>query len=57
MKKVDYLMNIAQPGKNIPVQDPWYDGMTAFEKVYQQLDHVLEILSEELTGSMPAPEQ
>ena len=27
-------MNVIYPGKNIPVQDPYYDGYSAFEKVY-----------------------
>ncbi len=50
MKKVDYLMNVVHPGKNIPVQDPWYDGMSAFEKVYLQLDAALEILTEQIAS-------
>jgi protein-tyrosine phosphatase len=46
MKKVEYTMNAVFPGKNIPVQDPWYDGMDAFEKVYKQLDHACENISD-----------
>jgi protein-tyrosine phosphatase len=42
LKKVDYIMNAVEPGKNIAVQDPWYDGMNAFERVYEQLDHACE---------------
>lgn len=36
--KVDYIMNVVYPGRNLPVDDPWYHGMNAFEKVYEQLD-------------------
>lgn len=36
--KVDFTMNALQPGKNIPVQDPYYEGYGAFERVYLQLD-------------------
>ena len=46
LKKLDYLMNVVEPGKNIPVQDPWYDGMNAFEKVYEQLDKACENLAD-----------
>jgi protein-tyrosine phosphatase len=44
--KVDYIMNAVDPGKNIPVQDPWYNGMDAFEKVYEQLDHACEKIAD-----------
>jgi protein-tyrosine phosphatase len=46
LKKVDYIMNAVEPGKNIPVQDPWYDGMSAFEKVYDQLDQACEKIAD-----------
>ena len=45
-KKVDYIMNAIDPGKNIPVQDPWYDGMAAFDKVYDQLDKACEKIAD-----------
>ena len=46
LEKVDYVMNAVDPGKNIPVQDPWYDGMDAFDRVYNQLDHACEKIAE-----------
>ena len=46
MDKVDYTMNMVHPGKNIPVQDPWYDGMAAFEEVYEQLDQACEKIAD-----------
>ena len=46
LKKVDYIMNAVEPGENIPVQDPWYDGMNAFETVYKQLDQACEKIAD-----------
>jgi protein-tyrosine phosphatase len=46
LTKADYTMNAVEPGKNIPVQDPWYDGMNAFEKVYGQLDQACEKIAD-----------
>jgi len=46
LKKTDYTMNAIEPGKNIPVQDPWYDGMNAFETVYEQLDQACEKIAD-----------
>jgi protein-tyrosine phosphatase len=40
--KVDFTMNALHPGKNIPVQDPYYDGYGAFERVFMQLDQACE---------------
>ncbi|MCX6250786.1 MAG: low molecular weight phosphotyrosine protein phosphatase [Bacteroidetes bacterium] len=36
--KVDYIMNVLYPGRNMVVQDPWYNGIQSFEEVYHQLD-------------------
>jgi protein-tyrosine phosphatase len=46
MQKVDYIMNVLEPGKNTHVEDPWYDGINAFEKVYQQLDRACEKIAD-----------
>jgi protein-tyrosine phosphatase len=46
MHKVDYIMNVLEPGKNTHVQDPWYDGIDAFEKVYEQLDRACEKIAD-----------
>ncbi len=47
-QKADYLMNLVYPGENLPVDDPWYYGMQAFEKVYEQLDLACQILVKKL---------
>ena len=46
LRKVDFTMNVINPGKNIPVQDPWYNGMNAFENVYEQLDQACEKIAD-----------
>jgi protein-tyrosine phosphatase len=51
MEKVDYIMNVVYPHSNQSVKDPWYDGLNAFEAVYQQLDTACEVLAEKIAGS------
>jgi protein-tyrosine phosphatase len=46
LKKIEYTMNAVEPGKNTAVEDPWYDGMNAFETVYKQLDQACEKIAE-----------
>ena len=48
MKKVDYALNVLSPGMNKNIQDPWYDGLNAFEKVFGQLDQVCTFLAEKI---------
>ncbi|MEI6454755.1 MAG: low molecular weight protein-tyrosine-phosphatase [bacterium] len=47
-RKVDYILNILHPGKNIPVPDPWYEDLAAFEKVYNILEPACEKIALEL---------
>lgn len=51
MEKVDFIMNVIHPGSDQPVRDPWYDGLDAFEKVYEQLDAACTALANSLAGS------
>ena len=44
MKKVDYMLNLLYPGRDLPVDDPWYHGMEAFEETYRQLDSACDKL-------------
>ena len=48
MSKVDFILNLLYPGKNLGVMDPWYHNNEAFEKVYLQLDQVCELISQKL---------
>ena len=50
MEKVDYIMNIVNPGSHQHVNDPWYDGMNAFEKVYEQLDKACSLLAKKIVS-------
>jgi protein-tyrosine phosphatase len=47
-RKVDYVLNVTHPGKNLPVPDPWYEDISAFEKVYHLLEPACEKIASEL---------
>ncbi len=51
--KVDYMLNVLTPGKNMGVMDPWYHHEAAFEKVFQQLDMACGELTRQLRTSTP----
>jgi protein-tyrosine phosphatase len=50
MEKVDFIMNVLEPGSDKPVKDPWYDELNAFEQVFEQLEKVCGILAEKLVS-------
>ncbi len=43
-EKVDFLMNLLEPGENNKVPDPWTGDMHDFEAVYKLLDKATEVL-------------
>ena len=47
-RKVDFATNVLNPGANIPVKDPYYDGYAEFERVFIQLDPVCEKIAESI---------
>jgi protein-tyrosine phosphatase len=47
-KKIDFIMNTIYPGQNIPVPDPWYDDLDAFENVYDMLEPACERIASDL---------
>jgi protein-tyrosine phosphatase len=49
-KKVDFLLNILNPGSDLPVPDPWYGNQQDFETTYQTLDQALTKLLESLNN-------
>lgn len=49
--KVDYLLNLIDPGSDREVPDPWYGGIEGFEKVYRMIDQACEVLAGQLNGS------
>ena len=46
--KVELLLNISHPDKNLPVPDPYFGGPNGFEDVYLLIDAACEKLSESL---------
>jgi len=48
MHKVDYILNISNPGTNKAVPDPYYGGEQGFERTYQMLDAAIDLLAVEL---------
>ncbi|MCX6270533.1 MAG: low molecular weight phosphotyrosine protein phosphatase [Bacteroidetes bacterium] len=51
--KVDYLMNVVNPGKNQPVPDPWYGNMKNFEETFKILDVAIDHLLSRIEKSLP----
>lgn len=45
MLKVDFILNISNPGSNKPVPDPYYGGDQGFEETYQLLDSATELIA------------
>lgn len=48
-EKVQLIMNVAQPGLNQNVPDPYYDS-DGFEQVFQMLDEACDQVVEKFTG-------
>lgn len=46
--KVDFIMNLSTPGRNMPVPDPYFGGRDGFENVYRMLDQACDILINDL---------
>jgi protein-tyrosine phosphatase len=46
--KVDLFMNLAQPGENIPVPDPYYGGDQGFSHVYEMINASANVLAKKL---------
>lgn len=46
--KVDLLLNVAAPGKNKAVPDPWYGGDEGFQQVFDLLDEACAALVDEI---------
>ncbi|MGZ3864820.1 MAG: low molecular weight protein-tyrosine-phosphatase [Bacteroidia bacterium] len=44
--KVDYLLNLSHPGKNLPVPDPYYGTEQNFEEVFQLVYAACQKLTE-----------
>jgi protein-tyrosine phosphatase len=55
MEKVDYIMNVIYPGQDLNVEDPWYEDMEAFERVYHKLDKACSILAGKIAAKKISP--
>lgn len=45
-KKVDYVLNLLNPGKNDTIKDPCSSGTTNLEEIYQKLDKATDKIVE-----------
>lgn len=45
-QKVDLLLNLTHPGKNLPVPDPYYKGLDECEKVFELMSNACKKLVE-----------
>ena len=46
--KVDYILNVLEPGSDRMVPDPYYGGIPGFERVYEMLDKATDALALEI---------
>lgn len=46
--KVDFIMNLVNPGMNQAVPDPYYGGRDGFETIYQMLDKACQRLADQI---------
>jgi protein-tyrosine phosphatase len=50
-KKVDYILNAADPGSNDEVPDPYYGGKAQFEAVYHLLEEACTKIAQRMQGN------
>jgi len=50
--KVDFMLNLLYPGKNLGVIDPWYHDLKAFEKVFLQLDEACDLIVDRISSNL-----
>lgn len=49
LKKVDFVMNTVEPGRNRSVPDPYYGGHDGFRKIFQMLDLACDAIIEDIS--------
>jgi protein-tyrosine phosphatase len=49
-EKVDYILNLVHPGRNLPVPDPYYGGKDGFENIFRLLDQACDRLLSKITS-------
>lgn len=50
-QKVDFILNLVNPGENRQVPDPWFGGKDNFEKTFKLLDEACDQLAREIASS------
>lgn len=50
-KKVEYILNMIYPGKDLPIPDPYYGGNDGFENVFRMLDDSCEKIIEKVKSN------
>ena len=46
--KVDFIMNLVDPGVDLAVPDPYYGGKDGFENIFRMLDNACQRLAEQI---------
>ena len=52
--KIDFILNLSNPGKNLSVPDPYFNGDKGFEKVYNLLNDACEKIKMQLEKELNA---
>lgn len=50
-KKVDYLLNLIEPGSNKSVADPYYGGFDACEATFRQMERACQVITDQINKS------
>ncbi|PLX12104.1 MAG: protein-tyrosine-phosphatase [Marinilabiliales bacterium] len=52
LKKVDYILNLLEPGKNKTLADPFHTGIENCHVIFKKLDKATDVLVEEVKKSL-----
>lgn len=48
LEKLELILNMSQPGKNLTVPDPYYGGKDGFDNVFAMLDQACEVVAKQI---------
>ncbi|MFN3557251.1 MAG: low molecular weight protein-tyrosine-phosphatase [Bacteroidales bacterium] len=49
LEKLELILNMSQPGKNLTVPDPYYGGKDGFDIVFAMLDQACEVVAKQIS--------
>lgn len=49
LEKLELILNMSQPGKNLTVPDPYYGGKDGFDNVFAMLDQACEVVAKQIS--------